>query len=180
MGRYPDVAELAAATKTEIDRVLHSLGLFWRTKLLISAARVIVQKYGGVVPDNVEELKSLPRVSNYITSAVRCFAFGHPEALLDTNTVRIVGRVFGENVTDSFRRSKRFEMLYRFLLDAKHAREFNYATVDLGAMLYRPKNPVCRLCPIQSMCKYGHSRKAKIIRPSYSKPWQQRSRPEKR
>jgi A/G-specific adenine glycosylase len=115
----------------------------------------IAQRYDGRIPDVEDDLKSLPGVGDYIAAAVRCFAFAHPEPLLDTNTVRILGRVFGVVVTDGSRRNKAFRELYKSVMDKVTPRDFGYALIDLGALLCLPGEPVCEMCPVNNLCKYG-------------------------
>jgi len=120
-------------------------------------AKEIMLNNNGEIPSEREQLESLPGVSDYIASAVRCFAFGYSEVLLDTNTVRILGRVFGVKVTDGSRRSTRFSELYESVIDNRHAQGFNYAMIDLGALVCVPRDPLCKSCPIVEMCVYGKS-----------------------
>ena len=160
MKRYPTMASLADADERELERILRPLGLFWRGKLLIDAARQIEENKGGRVPDNLDELRALPGVGNYISAAVSCFAYDIPQVLLDTNTVRVLGRVFQEPVSDRSRRSKTFHRLGSRLLDRSHPRRFNYALIDLAALVCRPKNPKCDSCPVQSDCMYGSSQRS--------------------
>ena len=155
IARFPTVQALAAAEPRELRAILRPLGLFWRTKYLHLAAKQMVKDYGGLVPESTEALKALPGISDYIASAVRCFAFGRPEAIIDTNTVRILGRVLGVRVTDSSRRSKQFFESYRSLLDPQNPREFNHAILDLGALICKPSTPHCTICPVAAMCIYG-------------------------
>jgi len=148
---------LSNARFDEVKKVIYSLGLNWRTRKLHAMAKEIMLKNDGEIPSTREQLESLPGVSDYIASAVRCFAFDYPEVLLDTNTVRILGRVFGVKVTDGSRRSARFSELYESIIDDRHAREFNCAMIDLGALVCVPRDPLCKLCPIVEMCVYGKS-----------------------
>ncbi len=153
-GRFPTIADLAESPLDDVKRLLQSLGLRWRTELLHRMAAEIMEKHGGRIPSQREVLESLPGVSHYIASAVRCFAFGFPEVLLDTNTVRILGRVFGLRVTEGSRRSRRFRELYGSLLDRERPREFNYAMIDLGALVCTARNPRHSVCPFLKICKY--------------------------
>ncbi len=156
--RFPTIEHLSRAGRSDVQRILHSLGLHWRTELLYEMAGEIVRKRGGSIPSSTEELESLPGISHYIAAAVRSFAFGRSDVLLDTNTVRILGRVFGIKVTDNSRRSKHFRQLYESLIDTEHPREFNYAMIDLGALVCTPREPSCDICPVNNMCMYGINR----------------------
>jgi A/G-specific adenine glycosylase len=155
--RFPTIRSLAAAEPRELKAIMRPLGLFWRTKYLRLAAKQIVEDYGGTIPEEAEALKSLPGISDYIASAIRCFAFRHPEAIIDTNTVRILGRVLGIRVTESSRRSKQFYESYRLLLDPENPRDFNHAILDLGALVCKPGVPLCNVCPVVTMCSYAAS-----------------------
>ena len=159
IGRFPTVRELALSDPEEVMRILYPLGLHWRGRLLLKMAREIHQKYSGVIPSSPDELESLPGVGKYIASAVRCFAFNESVPLLDTNTLRILGRLFGIKVTDSSRRKEYFIKLYMSLMDKKHPREFNYAMIDLGALVCTPKKPRCGECPLLNHCIYGMRRR---------------------
>ena len=132
---FPTVAHLAKAKQARVTKILRPLGLFWRNRLLIPLAKEIVSGHNGRIPDATSDLESLPGVSRYIAAAVSCFAFGNAEPLLDTNTVRILGRMFALTVNDSSRRSNEFAKIYSSLMSVDEPRYFNYAMIDLGARL---------------------------------------------
>jgi len=152
--RLPTITVLSEASIEDVKKILYPLGLSWRTEQMHKMALKIMQKYNGKIPSKTKELEALPGVGHYIAAAVRCFSYGYPEALLDTNTVRIIGRFFGIEKTDGSRRSRRFRELYEPLVDQTHPREFNYAMIDLGSLVCKPKNPICSICPINEKCKY--------------------------
>lgn len=160
--KLPTIIALVNASFAEVRETVYSLGLLWRTEALYEMAKDIVTKFEGEIPVEREKLESLPGISHYIASAVRCFAFGYPEVLLDTNTVRILGRVFGIKVSDCSRRNRNFQKLYESILDKENARDFNYAMLDLGALVCIPGEPLCNKCPLIRMCVYGSSRLGKI------------------
>jgi A/G-specific adenine glycosylase len=153
IAKYPTIKDLSIASLDNIKKMLYPLGLHWRTKLLHKMSVLVAKEYGGKIPSTKRELESLPGVSHYIASAVRCFAFDCPESLLDTNIVRILGRIFGIKTTDASRRSKRFQELSESILDKENTREFNYALIDLGALICKPKKPLCPACPLNQMCQ---------------------------
>jgi len=152
--RFPTVIELSQADYEEIVRILRSAGLSWRIRNIYEMAREVTARFGGKIPEEYDDLMSLPGVSDYIASAVRCFAFGYPEPLLDTNTVRIAGRVFGLRITDSSRKSKKFRKLMELLVDRDDPRMFNYSFVDFGKLVCRARNPLCHKCPAMNICEY--------------------------
>jgi A/G-specific adenine glycosylase len=163
--RFPDVFALSRSTPDELSKMLHSGGLHWRWKLLHAMSQEIVTKLNGEIPSNFDSLVSLPGISHYIASAVRCFAFGYPDVLLDTNTVRIAGRVFGLKVTDSSRRSRSFRNLLQGWLDVQHPQEFNFALIDLAAKVCTPKAPEHEECCLQQYCSSFNTQNIEMFKP---------------
>lgn len=153
--KFPSITNLASATYDDIKSTLKSVGLFWRIELLYKAAKDIVLNFEEQIPDDRQALESLPGISHYIASAIRCFAYGYPEILLDTNTVRVTGRLFSLPITDRSRRSKLFQHVLDALLDREHPREFNFALIDLGALICRSQSPLHGECPVLRHCDYG-------------------------
>lgn len=152
LGLFPDVETLAHSTPEELVELFYSGGLRWRWKLLHSMAVTLEERFKGKIPEDYSTLISLPGVSHYIASAVRCFAFGHPDVILDTNTVRVVGRLFGLPVTDSSRRSRLFRAVLEELIDVEQPREFNFALIDFAALICKSKTPLHEQCHLNQYC----------------------------
>lgn len=155
--KFPDPESLAESPPGELEALLHSLGLHWRIPLLREMARQIVRIHRGRIPVDMEALKALPGVSDYIAGAVRCFAFGLPEPILDTNTVRVLGRVLNLPVSDGSRRSSRFRRLMKSLVDCPDPRSVALALLDLAALVCRPIHPECEKCPLIDLCQFGRT-----------------------
>lgn len=156
MEQYPNLEILADAPPDEIRQVLRPLGLTWRIDHVIEMINVLTQTFHSLIPEGREELISLPGVSDYIASAVRCFAWGRREALLDTNTIRVIGRVFGLIIKPSSRRNRVYRDLITALVDPFRPRTYNYALLDLAHLIcHKRKEPECIICPLQSQCSYG-------------------------
>lgn len=153
--RYPDARALGSASKGDLRRDLYPLGLLWRIDLVREMARELVVRYEGKVPRERSDLLSLRGVSDYVASAVRCFAWNLPDPLVDTNTVRITGRLFGLETKESSRRSRLFRQLLGAMVDPVKPREYNYALLDLGAEVCLARRPPeCSRCPVVEFCDY--------------------------
>ena len=154
--QYPTISASAQATKQELHAILYSLGLRWRIDLVYEMISDLVSRFDGKVPQEKNDLLSLPGVSQYIAGAVRCFAWNQPEPLIDTNTVRVVGRLFGLEIKDSSRRNRRFGDLVAGLVDREAPRAYNYSLLDLADQVCTKKRPPeCGQCPVLSHCTYG-------------------------
>ncbi len=151
--KYKDISSIENSTDAELHLILHPLGLYWRTGLIKSMATKIVKEQNGKIPFEYNELISLPGVSDYIASATRCFAFGTREILLDTNIVRIIGRIFGLEIDDTSRRSKLFRDLLNGIVPERNSREFNYALIDFASKVCLP-DPLDSICPFTVYCNF--------------------------
>ncbi len=153
---YPAIQDITTKPLMNLIHSLKSLGLIWRAERLYSLAKAIVSNYEGNIPREWDDLVALPGVSHYIAGAVRCFAWGESEALVDTNTIRIASRLFGFDVTDSSRRNKNIHMLLSTMLNSDNPRSYNFAMIDLAHQVCTSRNPFCSGCPIQLIpCRYS-------------------------
>lgn len=153
--RFPDILSVCQADEISILTSIKGLGLNWRARLFKEMADDICEKYQSIIPQKKDVLVSLPGVNDYIASAVRSFAWGYPDPVMDTNIVRIVGRLFGFEIRDSSRRNPKFHLLIEKLVDKKDTASFNYAMLDLAHLLcHRKSVPECEFCPIGAFCFY--------------------------
>jgi A/G-specific adenine glycosylase len=155
VNRHPCIESLAKAPLHELRSLLHPLGLHWRVDLMQEMAVRIVREFGGNIPIDRKLLISLPGVSDYIASCLRCFAWNVPDPVIDTNTVRVVGRLFNLNTKDSTRRNQHFRKLASTLVDPTEPRVYNYALLDLASQVCMKRYPPkCRECPVFSICLF--------------------------
>lgn len=151
--KYSDFKAISDADIASIREDLASLGLKWRADLLYSMAKTIQQKYGGVIPKDKYKLMKLPGVGKYIASAVLCFGYDKKEPILDTNTVRVISRIFDIEATDSSRRSKKFENIFLDLVSLGEPRKFSLSLIDFAALICTARTkPRHDLCPLRDFC----------------------------
>ncbi len=155
---FPSLKSLILADREEIKGMLTPLGLTWRIDLIESMLNAISKEYAGQIPQDKKALMNLPGLSEYIAGAVRCFAWNEAEILMDTNTVRIVGKLFNLPTQDSSRRNPIFYRLLEELLDREHPRSFNYALLDLAHLIcLKKQTPICHQCPVLQFCQHGQN-----------------------
>jgi len=127
-----------------------------RVVLLKEIGHILVTKFNGEVPDSQSDLLSLPGVGLYIANAVLCFAYGKDFPIVDTNVIRVFGRVF--NFQSRRRRPKDDLELWIFVgkfIPHGKCRDFNLAIIDLAHLLCIPNNPHCKICPLSTICRYA-------------------------
>lgn len=156
--KYPDFVHVHNAPEKEIWEALAGLGLHWRTALIKKMAEEIYTRFNSIIPQEKFLLMSLSGINDYIASAVRCFAWNYPDPIIDTNTVRIAGRIFGLETRDSSRRNQRVRLLISRLIDPSDPADFNYALLDLAHLIcHKRHEPECASCPIRHYCVYAGS-----------------------
>ncbi len=156
--QYPDAYALANALPVEVASSLFSLGLAWRVPAFQQIAQSLVDQYEGNVPANYEALIALPGIGDYVASAVCCFAFGQTTIIVDTNTVRVAGRLFDVPTHAESRRRKPVRSLLQLLIDKEDPQSYNYALLDLAALVCKPEKPDCPACPLSFCCATGQKR----------------------
>jgi A/G-specific adenine glycosylase len=150
---YPTPQRLSEANEDEIVELLRPLGYSHRSRRLPSLGQALVKRHNGLVPKEKEALLALPGVGPYIANAVLAVAFGQPAPLLDPNSIRVIGRVFG--IWSDRPRPRDDLTLWGFLerlVPQSKPAEFGLALVDLGALVCTPRRPRCGECPLRTRC----------------------------
>lgn len=164
---FPQLIDLAPNPRLALRRekavrsVLERLGLRWRADDIFDCAQAVVARHRGIVPVEESDLLALPGVGSYVANAVRCFAFGRPSALFDTNTHRITSRVTGRpHMTKWETRLRMFSLAPQ----EGPTKAFNLALLDLAAAVCTASSPACSLCPIADLCVTGQQSGARPAR----------------
>lgn len=160
--KFPDPERLGEASRKEIAIYFSKLGLIRRARLVVLFAQDLLTRFNGKIPRDRKELLSLPSVGEYTADALLCFAFDEDVTVVDSNVCRIVSRVFGLKARGEARRDPRYRKILDEILPSGKAKEFNWALIDLGALVCKPNNPLCKLCPLGSLCKFAMSQLGRI------------------
>lgn len=162
--RLVSVAGSPRAVAKDPDRsteALRSIGIKTAAGAVVKIAVEVVARFGGTLPEDSLELRSLPGVGDTLAETVRCFGFGRPTVLVDTSTGRICTRVHGREV------SRRFQLrldLYGLAGARGPDAPFNRALLDLGDSVCRPSEPLCEACPVAELCAQASERQATVPR----------------
>jgi A/G-specific adenine glycosylase len=152
--QYPTPAALAAARRSDLERLLYPLGLYRkRAAGLIACAKALLDRHGGEVPRTIEELVRLPSVGRYAASAVACVVFDEHVAVVDANVSRIYQRMFSlPPPPDRLANAHVHWAVAQRALPRRRAKAFNWAVLDLGGMVCTAKTPGCERCPVATNC----------------------------
>ncbi len=174
MRLFPTIKALAVASERDVLNAWEGLGYYSRGRNLQKAARIVAEKHGNVLPNNLEELRALPGIGRYTAGAIASIAFGRDEPILDGNLRRVLARLF--NVTEAADSTAGENILWGLAakyLPKGQAGDYNQALMDLGATICLPKNPRCLNCPLMENCqarKLGLQEQRPILKPKKVSP----------
>jgi A/G-specific adenine glycosylase len=153
IAQFPTLQSLADADQQQILKAWEGLGYYSRARNLQKAAKQLHYDHKGQFPESYENLQKIPGIGPYIGAAVTSIAFGHPVPVVDGNVLRVFARVWG--ITEDIRlpkvRDEIFDALTPFIKKSNPS-DFNQGIMELGALICKPKNPLCHKCPLQSHC----------------------------
>ncbi|HPS61580.1 MAG TPA: A/G-specific adenine glycosylase [Bacteroidales bacterium] len=164
VARYPDVAGLAGASEEEVLKLWQGLGYYSRARNMHQAARVVVERFGGIFPGTWEELRKLKGVGDYTAAAIASICFGESQPVVDGNVVRFFARLFGiVDPPDKPATRQKIRSLALERIDRDHPGDFNQAIMEYGAMVCTPASPGCGSCIFRDDCRaFRENRVAEI------------------
>jgi A/G-specific adenine glycosylase len=154
LAHFPDVRALAAADQGDVLALWAGLGYYARARSLHRAARLVVERHAGQLPDDLDLLLALPGIGRYTAGAIASIAFGRRAPVVDGNVGRVFARLFA--IEDDLRAPKTQKRLWALaeslVPDGADAGAFNEGLMDLGATICTPKTPACLACPLADDC----------------------------
>ena len=164
--QYPDVQSLAIAEEQAVLKLWQGLGYYSRARNLLKTAQIITDQYHGVFPNSMAEIQKLPGIGQYTASAILSFAYNLPFPALDGNVFRVISRLYNLRlpINEQKNRSTFLEILNEMIVGVEPS-DFNNAMMELGAMVCKPDNPKCDVCPVAHFCeakKLGTARELPI------------------
>jgi len=151
--KYPTVTAFAAAHEDDILRLWQGLGYYSRGRNMLKTAQLVQQQYNGVFPVSYHQLIKLKGIGEYTAAAISSFSANEARAVVDGNVYRVLARFFGvDEPINSPKGKKTFQKIADEVLDNTRPALHNQAMMEFGAMLCKPKNPACGICPVRTGC----------------------------
>jgi A/G-specific adenine glycosylase len=151
--KYPTVSHFAAAPEGDILKLWQGLGYYSRGRNMLKTAQIVQQQYNGVFPTAYGQLIKLKGIGEYTAAAISSFAANEARAVVDGNVYRVLARYFGiDEPINSPKGKKIFQAMAGEVLDKHNPALHNQAMMEFGAMLCKPKNPACGVCPVRLGC----------------------------
>jgi A/G-specific adenine glycosylase len=152
LARFTDFAALAAADAGDVVRAWRGLGYNSRAVRLHALARAVVERHGGLLPQETGALRALPGIGAYTAAAVRAFAFELDDAAVDVNLRRVIHRVAFGLEFPPLADERALDTLAIAAVPHGAAHDWNSAMMDLGATICTARAAKCLVCPLREGC----------------------------
>ncbi len=150
-GKYKDIYEVVDAPTDDVEGLIRCSG-FYRVKAarIKEVSRILIDQYGGEVPDNLKELVELPGVGRKTANCVLVYAFELPAIPVDTHVHRISNRIGLVNT----KTPEQTEVELAKIAPKELWIKLNDLMVQFGQTICKPMSPQCEMCPISDICDY--------------------------
>ena len=148
----PNLKSLAKINNKKLIKLWEGLGYYSRVRNLKKTAQTVIKNFQGKLPNNFEDLISLPGVGNYTASAILAIAFNKPYIPLDGNIERVLKRYLYLKKEKDIQKDNLAKKKIIFGISHRSS-DYAQALMELGALICKPINPLCNQCPISRNCK---------------------------
>jgi len=150
--KIPNFKTLAKVQNKKLLKLWEGLGYYSRARNLKKTAQMVVKNFGGKLPDNFEDLITLPGIGNYTANAILAIAFNKQYIPLDGNIERVLKRYLYLKKKSEIQKENLVKKKTVFGF-TKRSSDYAQALMELGALICKPLNPLCNQCPISKKCK---------------------------
>ena len=148
--RFRSIDDFASADVHEVEEIVRPCGLY-KTKAasIVAMCREINERFGGRIPDTLEELTTLPGIGRKTANLIMGDVFGKPAVVTDTHCIRITGRL---GLTKNTEPQKVEADLWK-ILDPESSSDLCHRLVLFGREVCRARSPRCDVCPLTDICR---------------------------
>lgn len=152
--KYPTCEGLAYAELEDIESIVRPCGLYHtKAKNIKDSCRILVEEYGGVLPEDMDELLKLPGVGRKIANLLLGDIYNKPAIVADTHMIRICGRLgmYPATLKDPYK----VELIMSELVEPSEQSDLCHRIVQFGRDICSARSPKCNACPIADKCEEG-------------------------
>ena len=145
--------KLSTTNERKVLKLWEGLGYYRRAKNLIKTAQIIVKERESILPNNLKDIKKFPGIGEYTGNVLLALIYNQPRLALDGNVKRIFSRLLNKHEKlinfESIIQKNKKKLFY-----LKRNSDFAEAMMEFGALICKPHDPSCKICPIKKNCKF--------------------------
>ena len=162
--KYKTLKLFSKSSEKKTLKLWEGLGYYRRARNLLATSKILVFKYNSKLPRSFKEIKTLPGVGDYTANALLGLVHNKPAIAIDGNVKRVFARILNKKESkinfDEF-----IEINKKKLFNSRRNSDFVEALMEFGALVCKPKDPICGTCNLNNNCKYfNSSRKIKTTK----------------
>ena len=159
----PNLTALSKINQSKLLKYWEGLGYYSRARNLKKTANIVKKNFNGRLPSTIDELKLLPGIGDYTANAIMAIAFNKSFIPLDGNIERVIKRLLNLKLISQV--SKENLIKQKKILGASiRGSDYAQALMELGALICKPKNPLCFKCPVKRNCKSFRNNDFEIVK----------------
>ena len=150
VNKIPSLKVLSTSNEKNILKLWEGLGYYKRAENLHKTAKILIKSYDGKLPRKIDEIKKLPGIGKYTANALLALVYDQPYIPIDGNVSRVFLRLFNKNINCEKDMQENVLKIFKTSRNADLAE----ALIEFGALICKPKNPLCNICKLKKNCKF--------------------------
>jgi len=160
----PNIEKLSKFNDEKLIKLWEGLGYYSRVRNLKKTAQIVVKDFNKRLPPSFEDLKSLPGIGDYTASAISAIAFNKPLIPLDGNIERVLKRFLYLKKQNQIKKENLQKYKKVFEISVNRSSDYAQALMELGALICKPVNPLCKQCPILRKCESFRNQDFELVK----------------
>jgi A/G-specific adenine glycosylase len=160
----PNIEKLSKFNDEKLIKLWEGLGYYSRVRNLKKTAQIVVKDFDKRLPQSFIDLKSLPGIGDYTASAISAIAFNKPLIPLDGNIERVLKRLLYLKKQNQIKKENLQKYKKVFGISVNRSSDYAQALMELGALICKPVNPLCKQCPILKKCESFRNQDFELVK----------------
>ena len=160
----PNIEKLSKFNDEKLIKLWEGLGYYSRVRNLKKTAQIVVKDFDKRLPQSFIDLKSLPGIGDYTASAISAIAFNKPLIPLDGNIERVLKRFLYLKKQNQIKKENLQKYKKVFGISVNRSSDYAQALMELGALICKPVNPLCKQCPILRNCQSFRNQDFELVK----------------